>query len=91
MAAGFLIFRLEASGIAKRYPKRVLRFRQRRAETKARDQVFQARTSQLGKQDFCEFVSEMYLPWAKANKRTWRNDEIIANRVVRNIQGQDVA
>jgi hypothetical protein len=29
---------------------------------------------QLGHQDFGHFVSEMYLPWAKANKRTWRND-----------------
>lgn len=25
-------------------------------------------------------MSETYLPWAKANRRTWRNDEIIANQ-----------
>ena len=52
------------------------------AEAKARDQVFQGTygTSQLGNQGFSEFVSETYLPWAKANKRTWRNDEIIANQ-----------
>ena len=53
------------------------KFQAEQAETKARDQVFQGTygTSQLGNQDFCQFVNETYLPWAKANKRTWRNDE----------------
>jgi hypothetical protein len=63
-------------------PEARTKFQAEQAETKARDQVFQGTygTSQLGNQDLAEFVSETYLPWAKANKRTWRNDEIIANQ-----------
>lgn len=60
------------------------------AETKARDQVYQGihGTPQLGTQDLCQFVSETYLPWAKGNKRTWRNDEIIANQWVETFRGK---
>ncbi len=45
-------------------------------------------TSQLGNQDLGQFVTETYLPWAKANKRTWRNDEIIANQWVETFRGK---
>src|ERR1043166_6466188 len=63
-------------------PEARTKFQAEQAETKARDQVFQGTygTSQLGNQGLSEFVTETYLPWAKANKRTWRNDEIIANQ-----------
>lgn len=60
------------------------------AETKARDQVYQGihGTPQLGTHEFCQFVSETYMPWAKANKRTWRNDEIIANQWAETFRGK---
>jgi hypothetical protein len=63
-------------------PEARTKFQAEQAEAKARDQVFQGTYGivQLGNQDFSQFVSETYLPWAKANKRTWRNDEIIANQ-----------
>jgi integrase len=60
------------------------------AETKARDQVYQGvyGTPQLGAQDLGQFVSETYMPWAKANKRTWRNDEIIATQWAETFSGK---
>jgi integrase len=35
--------------------------------------------TQMGTQLLGEFVKDTYLPWAKTNKRTWRNDEYIAS------------
>ncbi|HKS08059.1 MAG TPA: site-specific integrase [Pyrinomonadaceae bacterium] len=63
-------------------PEARTKYQAEQAETKARDQVYQGTygTVQLGNQDFSQFVTETYVPWAKANKRTWRNDEIIANQ-----------
>ncbi|MDX6501354.1 MAG: hypothetical protein QOG23_4614 [Blastocatellia bacterium] len=60
------------------------------AETKARDRVFEGTygTLQLGTQDFAEFVKETYLPWAKANKRSWRTDEYIANWWAQRVSGK---
>jgi hypothetical protein len=73
-------------------PEARTKFQAEQAETKARDQVFQGTygTSQLGNQGFREFVSETYLPWAKANKRTWRNDEIIANQWAEIFKGKSL-
>jgi len=75
-------FQIRGARYREAIPEARTKFQAEQAETKVRDQVFQGTygTSQLGIQDFCEFVSEMYLPWAKANKRTWRNDEIITNQ-----------
>jgi integrase len=60
------------------------------AETQARDDVFNSRLGvrQLGKQLFSEFVAETFVPWSKANKRTWRNDEIIANQFAEKFRGK---
>ena len=75
-------FQIRGARYREAIPEARTKFQAEQAEAKARDQVFQGTygTSQLGNQSFCEFVSETYLPWAKANKRTWRNDEIIANQ-----------
>jgi hypothetical protein len=75
-------FQIRGARYREAIPEARTKFQAEQAETKARDQVFQGTygTSQLGNQGLCEFVSETYLPWAKANKRTWRNDEIIANQ-----------
>jgi integrase len=75
-------FQIRGARYREAIPEARTKFQAEQAETKARDQVFQGTygTSQLGNQDLAEFVNETYLPWAKANKRTWRNDEIIANQ-----------
>src|SRR5215216_5507243 len=73
-------------------PEARTKFQAEQAETKVRDQVFQGTygTLQLGMESFCQFVSETYLPWAKANKRTWRNDEIIANQWAEIFRGKSL-
>jgi integrase len=60
------------------------------AERVARDEVFEGRLGirQLGKQLLSEFVAETFVPWSKANKRTWRNDEIIANQWAEKFRGK---
>jgi integrase len=71
-------------------PEARTKYQAEQAETKARNQVFQGvyGTPQLGIQEFGELVSETYMPWAKANKRTWRNDEIISNQWSENFRGK---
>src|ERR1043165_2504621 len=85
-------FSFQIKGVRSReaIPEARTKFQAEQAEAKARDQVFQGTYGvvQLGNQDFSQFVSETYLPWAKANKRTWRNDEIIANQWVETFRGK---
>jgi len=75
-------FQIRGARYREAIPEARTKFQAEQAEAKARDQVFQGTYGavQLGNEDFSQFVSETYLPWAKANKRTWRNDEIIANQ-----------
>lgn len=60
------------------------------AERKARSEVFDGMYGirQLGTQSFAEFVKDTYMPWAKTNKRTWRNDEYIATFWCETFKGQ---
>jgi len=48
------------------------------AELKIKQEVFEGRFGlvQSGKIKFDIFVDEIYMPWAKANKRSWKGDEI---------------
>jgi integrase len=83
---GHWYFDFQIKGVRYReaVPEARTKWQAEQAETRVRDQVFQGTygVTQLGSQDLGEFVRETYLPWAKANKRTWRNDEIIANQWV---------
>jgi|GEM_PF-427365 len=47
------------------------------AENAERRKVFDNTygTPKLGSRLFSEFVEDVYMPWAKTNKRTWANDE----------------
>lgn len=60
------------------------------AEAIAKQKVFLGtyRQPQLGTQSFSEFVEQTYLPWARANKRTWRDDERIASVLADNFRGK---
>lgn len=45
------------------------------AERKIRDQIFEGKYSKAqSKKTLKEFVDQVYLPWAKVNKRSWRSD-----------------
>ncbi|MBV8857879.1 MAG: site-specific integrase [Acidobacteria bacterium] len=49
------------------------------AETKLRSEVFEGRFGRpTGSQPFVDFVEEVYLPWARQNKRSWKHDEFRA-------------
>jgi integrase len=71
-------------------PEARTKWQAEQAETKARDRVFEGThgTPQLGTVSLSEFVSETYLPWAEANKRSWRTDEYIANWWVEAFSGK---
>lgn len=46
------------------------------AERKIRDQIFEGKYSKAqSKKTLKEFVDQVYLPWAKVNKRSWRSDD----------------
>src|SRR5258705_11256897 len=47
------------------------------AETKIRQQIFEGRFGQLdlGSEKVADFIERIFLPWSKANKRSWRHDE----------------
>ena len=47
------------------------------AELRIRQEIFEGRfgKTELGTSKFSDFVDRVYLPWAKANKRSWKDDE----------------
>src|SRR4030095_15802909 len=47
------------------------------AELRIRQEIFEGRFGrhETGKRLVTEFIDSDYLPWAKANKRSWREDE----------------
>jgi len=59
-------------------------------EAKAKKDAFEGvyGLRQLGGQRFEQFVDDTYLPWARANKGTWRNDDLICNVLKQNFRGK---
>lgn len=47
------------------------------AELRIRQDVYEGRfgKTEVGSAQICEFIDRVYLPWAKANKRSWKDDE----------------
>src|SRR6266852_5769326 len=47
------------------------------AESKIKQEIFEGRFGQvdLGSDKLAEFIEKVFLPWSKANKRSWRHDE----------------
>ena len=47
------------------------------AELRIRQEVFEGRfgKAEIGTVKFVDFVDQVYLPWAKSNKRSWKDDE----------------
>lgn len=62
------------------------------AETHVRLEVFEGRYGkQLGTQSFSEFVERTYLPWARANKKSWKHDEFRARTLKEYFRGKTLA
>ena len=47
------------------------------AESKIKQEIFEGRFGQLdlGSEKLGEFIEKIFLPWSKANKRSWKHDE----------------
>ena len=47
------------------------------AESKIKQEIFEGRFGQLdlGSEKLADFIEKVFLPWAKANKRSWKHDE----------------
>ena len=60
-------------------PEARTKYEAEQVEIAKRREVFEGKygAPQIGAGLFTQFVKDTYLPWAKANKRTWRNDEYI--------------
>jgi integrase len=56
-------------------PEARTKYKAQEAERKIRDEIFEGRYGKAqSNKTLKEFAVEVYLPWAKANKRSWKND-----------------
>jgi integrase len=61
-------------------PEARTKFEALQAELEAKKAVFEGRYGRpTGGHDFIKFIDEVYLPWSKANKRSWYDDELFTN------------
>jgi integrase len=61
-------------------PEASTKWEAEQAESKIRQEVFEGRFGLVhsGTMKLSDFVDEIYMPWAKANKRSWKGDECYA-------------
>ena len=59
-------------------PEARTKWQAEQAETKIKQEVFEGRFGlvQSGTIKLDKFIDEIYMPWAKANKRSWKGDAI---------------
>jgi len=57
-------------------PEARTKWQAEQAELRIRQDVYEGRfgKTEVGTRKFCEFIDHVYLPWAKTNKRSWRDD-----------------
>ena len=53
------------------------------AETKIKREIFEGRFGQLdlGSEKLADFIEKVFVPWSKANKRSWKHDEFRARTI----------
>lgn len=58
-------------------PEARTKWQAEQAELRIRQDVYEGRfgKTEAGTTQMCEFIDRVYLPWAKANKRSWKDDE----------------
>ena len=83
-------FQIKGKRYRESIPEATNKWQAEQAETRARSEVFNDRygVRRLGTEVFSDFVKDTYMPWAKTNKRTWRNDEYIAKFWCDEFKGQ---
>lgn len=75
-------------------PEARTKYEAEQAETDAKRAVFEGTYGRpTGGQDFIKFIDEVFLPWSKANKRSWYDDELFTNviRESRHFKGKTFA
>ena len=69
-------FRLRGHYIKEAIPEARTRAEAEQAQTKIKRDIFDDKYNRAaGNKDFTEFVDEVFVPWAKASKRSWQDDE----------------
>ncbi len=70
-------FRVHGKRYRGSIPEARTKWQAEQAELRSRQEVFEGRfgKTELGAVKFGDFVDRIYLPWAKANKRSWKDDE----------------
>ena len=58
-------------------PEARTKYEAEQAEIKIKREIFEGRFGQLdlGSEKLADFIEKVFLPWSKANKRSWRHDE----------------
>src|SRR6266850_2198966 len=58
-------------------PEAHTKWEAQQAESKIKQEIFEGRFGQLdlGSEKLGEFIEKVFLPWSKANKRSWKHDE----------------
>jgi integrase len=69
-------FRLRGHYVKQAIPEARTRAEAEQAQTKIKRDIFDDKYNRAaGNKDFTEFVDEVFVPWAKASKRSWQGDE----------------
>ena len=69
-------FRLRGHYIKQAIPEARTKAEAEQAQTKIKRDIFDDKYNRAaGNKDFSEFVDEVFVPWAKASKRSWQDDE----------------
>src|ERR1041385_6388702 len=95
---GYFDFQIKGVRYREALPEARTKYQAERAEVRKRDELFEdsvatsmgfsAATRTRGRQFLLGFMAATYIPWAKANKRTWRNDVFIANQWAEWLKGE---
>lgn len=69
-------FRLRGQYVKQAIPEARTRAEAEQAQVKLKRDIFDDKYNRAaGNKDFTEFVDEVFVPWAKASKRSWQDDE----------------
>jgi len=70
-------FRIRGRRFRGAIPEARTKWQAEQAELRIRQEVYERRfgSTEAGTRKFCDSIDDMYLPWAKANKRSWRDDD----------------
>jgi len=82
-------FMIRGQRVKRALPEARTKAQAQQVETQLRQEVFDGKYGRAaGTHDFAEFVQKVYLPWAKAEKRSWKHDEFRGRTLCRYFAGK---